>query len=277
MTEIPTGRDSEGKNLETPSADAGESATNGSQPTILEMAVYVPVGLAALAREALEKLISEGAARGEVEVNRARTALENEVEIARSVGRARVRGALKRSAARFEYPPLSLVAQIVSGLGERGKEALQELQTVIGIRRSEEELETSGDGADLGRDKAEESARGVGLANLRSAQRTAAARVLKARFRKESPGEDGEVVKVTFVEDEAESESEKLSSSSPSELSPPSSLEDYDSLSASQVVARLGGLSREELEALLEYENATKSRAAVIERIHQEIASRDSS
>jgi hypothetical protein len=43
----------------------------------------------------------------------------------------------------------------------------------------------------------------------------------------------------------------------------------YDSLSASQVVQRLAGLSREELEAVRTYESATRGRKTILHRVDQ--------
>src|SRR5690606_21180894 len=44
---------------------------------------------------------------------------------------------------------------------------------------------------------------------------------------------------------------------------------DYDSLSASQVVPRLEGLSPEELQAVREYESATRGRKTILNKIVQ--------
>ena len=43
----------------------------------------------------------------------------------------------------------------------------------------------------------------------------------------------------------------------------------YDSLSASQVVQRLGGLAPEELEAVRQYESATRGRRTILSKIAQ--------
>jgi hypothetical protein len=43
----------------------------------------------------------------------------------------------------------------------------------------------------------------------------------------------------------------------------------YDSLSASQVVQRLGGLASEELEAVRQYESATRGRRTILSKIAQ--------
>jgi hypothetical protein len=43
----------------------------------------------------------------------------------------------------------------------------------------------------------------------------------------------------------------------------------YDSLSASQVVQRLGGLSSEELEAVRQYESTTRGRRTILSKIAQ--------
>lgn len=256
------------------SAEVGEeSSANGAGPTILELAIYLPVGLASLAREAIERLIAEGAARGEVEVGRLRNAVENELEIARSVGRARVRATMKRSSRRFEYPPLSILAEAARLVAETSREALDELQAAIGATSGGDAGDQSLEGAAREDEPADGAIRGRGLAHLKSAQRTAASRVLKARFGREQEGIGAEVVKVDFVEEPEESESE----TAPAEPVPPPKLEDYDSLSAQQVVARLGGLSDEELRGLLAYESATRSRAAVIERVRRELESRESS
>jgi hypothetical protein len=47
----------------------------------------------------------------------------------------------------------------------------------------------------------------------------------------------------------------------------------YDTLSASQVVPRLEGLSATELEAIRDYEEATRGRKTVLTRIHQLLGS----
>ncbi len=276
--------------------------------SLVELAVFVPVGIAALAREAVEKLISEGAARGELEVSRLRNALENEVGIARSVGRARVRGVVSRTAERFEYPPLSIVAGIARAVAERSRQVLEELYPAS-EDGSSTERPVSGIEGSAGIESGGAESRGLGLASLRSAQRTAAARVLKARFGgDEGSAGNGEVVRVVFEEvpqagqpsadrdavsapgDARASESSQnsetkqganqerddvgLSGSETVGPMPPSSLQDYDSLSATQIVARLGGLSEDELKALLEYESATRSRAAVLERARRELEAR---
>lgn len=50
---------------------------------------------------------------------------------------------------------------------------------------------------------------------------------------------------------------------------PPLAIPGYDNLSASQVVARLPGLSRSELEAVRAYEQASRARKTVLARIAQ--------
>ncbi len=284
------------------------SAGDEEERTLLELVVFVPVGIAALAREAVEKLISEGAARGELEVSRLRNALENEVGIARSVGRARVRGVISRTAERFEYPPLSIVAGVARAVAERSRQVLDELYASAEDRASTERSASGVEGGS-GAEPAGGESRGLGLASLRSAQRTAAARVLKARFGGDERGAgNGEVVRVVFEEGSQtqqpsadqdsvatpgdargsdsilKSESNEGTDRQPDEVDrpdgdtvgpePPSSLQDYDSLSATQIVARLGGLSEDELKALLQYESATRSRAAVLERARRELEAR---
>jgi hypothetical protein len=273
MTDSPPEFDSDADETDRLERSDDKSGSNGEHRTIFEMAIYVPVGLASLAREAIEKLITEGAERGEVEVTRVRNALENEVEIARSVGKARVRGAIARSSSRFEYPPLSIVAEVVRALGERGREALEELQGLAGVAQDRKIDDSAvGYGGEVG-DESEEALRGKGLANLKSAQRTAASRVLKARFGRDGDGANSEVIRATF-DDDVEGVDNSEGDTAASKPVPPRSLEDYDSLSAQQVVARLGGLSDEELKALLAYETSTKSRAAVVERVRLELESR---
>ncbi|MHB8671346.1 MAG: hypothetical protein ACYDAD_12480 [Acidimicrobiales bacterium] len=51
--------------------------------------------------------------------------------------------------------------------------------------------------------------------------------------------------------------------------SPPLAIPGYDTLSASQVVSRLPGLSRSELEAVRAYEQASRARKTVLARIAQ--------
>jgi len=282
--------------------NASESKVRLSH-SLAEIALYFPIGLASLAREAAERLLAEGTVRGETEVRRARNALENEIEIARSVGRARVRRILEDSTSRFDHPPLSILAETARAVAEKGRQVLQEAQgkaegsAFLGIMRISGGTEKASQGGGQ-----RDQLRGKGLASLKTAQRAAASKVLKARFNGVGNttnsdnatlgSTDGEVLRVTFADDFNEEEvsqplstevasgdSESLfnSTDSSTKLPPrPSSLTDYDSLSAQQIVARLGGLSEEELNAVLEYEKSTKSRAAVIERVCQELASRGS-
>ncbi len=49
----------------------------------------------------------------------------------------------------------------------------------------------------------------------------------------------------------------------------PLPIEGYDALAASQVVARLGGLSREELERVERYETAHRARRTILHRVAQ--------
>lgn len=50
---------------------------------------------------------------------------------------------------------------------------------------------------------------------------------------------------------------------------------DYDTLSASQVVRRLDGLGRPELEAVARHEAATRNRRTILHRAHQLLGSED--
>ena len=52
-------------------------------------------------------------------------------------------------------------------------------------------------------------------------------------------------------------------------------IEDYESLSAAQINARLGGLERAELEALREYEVSHRARTTVISRVDQALDGQD--
>jgi hypothetical protein len=58
-------------------------------------------------------------------------------------------------------------------------------------------------------------------------------------------------------------------SSEPSASSENLAIPGYDSLSASQVVQRLDGLSNDELEAVREYESATRGRRTILSKIAQ--------
>jgi hypothetical protein len=50
---------------------------------------------------------------------------------------------------------------------------------------------------------------------------------------------------------------------------PPQAIADYDALSASQVVPRLHGLDRDELDAIARYEAATRGRRTILNRVAQ--------
>jgi hypothetical protein len=57
--------------------------------------------------------------------------------------------------------------------------------------------------------------------------------------------------------------------SRPAPLATELAIPDYDSLSASQVVPRLAGLSRQELEAVRTYEQAHRARKTILNRVAQ--------
>jgi len=280
-----------------PKADV--SGDGSERPSLVEAAVYVPIGLAAIAREVAEKLLNESVERGQEEVNKIRTALENEFEIARSVGRARVHKAVREAAERLEYPPLSVVA-------EAGRAVLNEVLRAWG-RVTENipgmPVQPSDGGAASPAEDRPEADRAASLVHLHAAQRTAAARVLKARFGRGDGGADsagsgeqpesgrgggsaegrgtdaentpvslegGEVIEVDFETETTRRDAQEEAVDSDGMQVP---LEDYDSLSASQVIARLGGLEPEELERLLDYEKGHRNRAAILKAIENRLRS----
>ncbi|HEU5082703.1 MAG TPA: hypothetical protein VFU14_05130 [Acidimicrobiales bacterium] len=94
-----------------------------------------------------------------------------------------------------------------------------------------------------------------------SAEKTAAKKTpAKARAAKKGPAKKAATRKAT-----ARKAAEAAPVQAPTELAIP----DYDSLSASQVVTRLRGLSDAELEAVRAYEAATRGRKTILNKVQQ--------
>lgn len=87
----------------------------------------------------------------------------------------------------------------------------------------------------------------------------------KARTAKKGPAKKGPAKKATAKKAAARKAVEAAPAQAPSELAIP----DYDSLSASQVVTRLRGLSDAELEAVRAYEAATRGRKTILNKVQQ--------
>lgn len=172
---------------------------------LLELAVYVPVGLASKALDRFPDLAEAGRAR-----------VGNQVDQARVIGRFAV--GLARSRAARSFRP---------GAGRRrGPAAHDRAEPEPERRRSAPERRRSAPEPP----RAQPSSR-------------------SERARPTRPGEGA---------------------APPSERpAPPQAIPDYDALSASQVVPRLRGLDRDELGAVERYEEATRRRRTILNRIAQ--------
>lgn len=275
--------------------------------SLSDLILHLPVGLAALARDLGERAFREGIARGRIEVGRVRNAVENEIGIARSVGKARVSKVAREATSRLEYPPFSVVAEATKEVARRGAEILgrfgEDLMEKAGVVAEVRQRPGPASSAQPGSSAVSDEIRVRGIEHLRNAQRTAAGRVLKARFggdssvndqgwgvasgadpgtavrESEVSGNGGEVIQVTFDDDGrdggtgglAVSDDGAAESSAESESLP---IEDYDTLSAQQVLARIGSLDEEDLAKLLRYERSSRGRAAVLEALEKEIRRR---
>lgn len=282
--------------------------------SLSDVIVHLPVGLAALARDLGERALREGIERGRVEVGRMRNAVENELGIARSVGKARMSKVARQATSRLEYPPFSIVTEATRVVARRGAEILgrfgADLMEKAGVVADVRLRPRPEVGAEPEPHAVSEENRARGIEHLRNAQRTAAGRVLKARFGGDSSANDpgvgvtsgtnrtgalrdrgisgngGEVIQVTFDDDgsdvamegfEVSHDGASEASSASSEGDPlPDSLpiDDYDTLSAQQVLTRIGSLDEEDLRKLALYERRSRGRAAVLEALEKEMRRR---
>lgn len=108
-------------------------------------------------------------------------------------------------------------------------------------------------------DKPEEPAAKQGSAKTRAARKPAATRPAAKKVAAKKPVTNGAPAKKAPVK--------KAGKAAPSAASLP--ITDYDSLSASQVVSRLSGLTKAQLGAVRTYETATRRRATILSRVQQ--------
>ncbi|HWE58005.1 MAG TPA: hypothetical protein VG435_21065 [Acidimicrobiales bacterium] len=206
--------------------------------TALDLLVYVPVGLAMTAAEELPKLAAKG-----------RTRVQNQLMVARVVGQFAVTKGRQEIERRFTPAPAPPDAEPVVASEPEPPADFDEMTA-----NGSEHHGAASNGSGV-------SGSANGAAGNRSGGRGS------GRHLTALPGADvtegSDEVTVSTVGDLPAPE--PVTAPSAGELAIPG----YDSLSASQVLQRLPGLSQDELAAVAAYEQAHRGRRTILNRIDQ--------
>jgi len=206
---------------------------DGPVERALDLLVYAPLGLAALARETVPGLLQGFAARGRAELERRRHSAEEKVTQARAVGRFAL-----------DYGAPMVRQKVERHITDaRGRAE----QTFTGLVIHREDAFANAGAVDTAVDVVEASdGEPVDTASLEDAADAA----VPPSSTPHTGGANGASV---------------AAPPSPSGLPIP----DYDELSASQVVSRLPGLALDELEAIRSYESHGRGRRTILGKIDQ--------
>ncbi len=198
----------------------------------LDVLVYLPVGLAKQVSEDIPKLEERG-----------RRDVESRLSSARVIGQFAVQMARKQAGKQFG----DMAAQVIGESLDRFA-ALSRLAVPLVSPRREPASPGSTAERDVGGESHGESGASerVRSSGVRRGATGTPSEPSKIRERARSNGSGRDVVNVATL-----------------------AIPAYDSLSASQVVRRLAGLSREELKALSAYEEGTRKRRTILSKVEE--------
>lgn len=227
------------------------------QDLLKDLFIYAPLGAVLIARDRIGPFVDEAIERGREEFGAARTGIRNQVRIAKSVGRTRVRKRVAELGDRTDEPPLRAARQVGESVLRQAEQAVSDATERLGpLEESFKEVRSAGEEA------------------IRRAQEQVGMRLARnQRGREEDePGNRGNGGSPR-PPSAARSRPARSAATGKGRAPSPDGLAiaEYDSLSAAQINARLGGLTAGELEHVLAYESKTRGRKTVLARVEQEI------
>lgn len=223
---------------------AGQSDNPGE--FLRNLVLYAPLGALLILKDQAEAFLSEAIERGRKQQRQVDAAVNNQVSIAKSVGKRQMQKVIDEVDLKTKEAPFSAVRKIGNVVAQQVQQAAAD--TVAPVR----------DGSQSGEDL------------IRRAQERMGSRL--ARAGRNFPPAYGSADR----EDEGSGLQENLAARTLPDIggSGHLAIEDYESLSAAQISTRLGGLSVEELEAVADYESKHRGRKSVLARVQQELKSR---
>lgn len=225
---------------------------------VKDLVLFAPLGAFLIARERFEDFLGEAIDRGRSERAETERGVRNQVEIARSLGKSRVKKAVNEVISRSEEAPFSAVRRVGDSLVQQAQETADGMVSQLPIEPQVRSVKAAGQ--DVIRQAQERM--GLRLAGNTSGNgdRKSSEPTTQSASGNGSPS--GNEQKVTQSASPAIGDSEHLA------------ISDYESLSAAQINARLGGLSTDELASLRTYESEHRGRKTILDRVDQELNSR---
>lgn len=222
---------------------------------IRDLVLYAPLGALLLIREQAEEFLTEAIERGRRQQRQVDAAVNNQVSVAKSVGKRQVKKVIDEVDSRSNEAPFSAVRKVGDVVVRQAQQTASEAVAQTPLR----------DIAETGEDV------------IRVAQEQMGNRLARAGRR---PGGRGRGLAGLSGEGRPEASEEGVPKSSEVSTLPQTgdsdhlAIPDYESLSAAQINARLGGLSEDELRELSTYEALHRGRKTVLARVRQELDSR---
>ncbi|RIK11198.1 MAG: hypothetical protein DCC49_01245 [Acidobacteria bacterium] len=230
--------------------------SEGPGDFIRDLVLYAPLGAILLIREQAEEFLNEAIERGRRQQRQVDAAVNNQMSVAKSVGKRQIKRVIDEVDSRSSEAPFSAVRKVGDVVVKQAQQAASDIVTQTPLSEvaetGEEVIKVAQEqmGSRLARAGRRPGSRIRGLAGLAGEGRSA-------------EGDDS--VATTSA----------VTSLPPTGDSGHLAITDYESLSAAQINARLGGLTEDELRELSEYETSHRGRKTVIARVRQELDSRE--
>lgn len=222
---------------------------------IRDLVLYAPLGALLLIREQAEEFLSEAIERGRRQQRQVDAAVNNQVSVAKSVGKKQVKKVIDEVDSRSNEAPFSAVRKVGDVVVKQARQAATDAVAQTPLRDFTET------GEDVIRVAQEQMGSRLARAGRRPGGRSRRLAGLGAEGGPDST-------------DDAASKAPELSTVPQTGDSGHLAIPDYESLSAAQINARLGGLSEHELRELSTYETSHRGRKTVLARVRQELDSR---
>lgn len=222
---------------------------------IRDLVLYAPLGALLLIREQAEEFLNEAIERGRRQQRQVDAAVNNQMSVAKSVGKRQIKKVVDGVDSRSGEAPFSAVRKVGDVIIKQAQQAATDAVTQTSVR------DLTGTGEDV----------------IRVAQEQMGTRLARAGRR---PGSRERRLAGMASTDRAETITEPSPRPAGDAGLPQTgdaghlAIPDYESLSAAQINARLGGLSKDELRDLSSYEGAHRGRKTVLARVRQELDSR---
>lgn len=229
--------------------------SDGPGDFIRDLVIYAPLGTLLLLREQVEEFLNEAIQRGRRQQRQVDAAVNNQFSVAKSVGKRQVKKIIDEVDSRSSEAPFSAVRKVGDVVIKQAQQAASDAVAQTPLH------DLASTGEDVIRAAQEQMGSRLARAGRRPGVRSRRLTGLEGKRGQDST-------------DEARSVAFEASTLPQTGDSGHLAIPDYESLSAAQINARLGGLSENELRELSTYEMSHRGRKTVLARVRQELDSR---